>query len=332
MNIKKNYQFFTILLCIISLQILPAQNFGLQVKNNKITYTDDAKGNRILDFSYCGYKSSEQDIPNVNNQIFVPKQEGDASEIIQRAITYVSGLKPDAKGFRGAVLLDKGVYNLNKNLWIQTSGVVLRGSDKSETVLLKHGVDRSALVHIEGINNKILKDSLKVSSAYIPVNEKSFELSAVRGLKVGDRISIIRPSTAEWIKSLGCDIFGGGISALGWKPGDIDLSWDRTITAITGNAITINSPLSTAIDARFGGAYVRKLEWSGRISESGVENLTMISDYDAKYPKDEDHCWTAVSVDNAENCWVRMIHFAHFAGSAVFLQPGSSQITVEDCI
>ena len=332
MNIKKKYLSSLVVFCIISLQILPAQNFGLQVKNNKITYTNDSKGNRILDFSYCGYKSSEQDIPNVNNQIFVPKQEGDASEIIQRAISYVSGLKPDAKGFRGAVLLDKGVYNLSKNLWIQTSGVVLRGSDKLETILLKHGVDRSALLHIEGINNKILKDSIKVSSAYVPVNEKTIELSSLAGLKVGDRINIVRPSTAEWIKSLGCDIFGGGISALGWKPGDIDLSWDRTIIAINGNTITINSPLGTALDARFGGAYVRKLEWSGRISESGVENLTMISDYDTKYPKDEDHCWTAVSVENASNCWVRMINFAHFAGNAVFLQAGSSQITVEDCI
>ena len=133
------------LLCVITVglfQSVKAQDFGLQVKNNKITYTKDAKGNSILDFSYCGYKSSEQDIPNVNNAIFVPKQDGDASDIIQRAINYVSGLKPDAKGFRGAVLLDKGTFNLEKNLWIQVSGVVLRGSDKHETVLLKHGFDR----------------------------------------------------------------------------------------------------------------------------------------------------------------------------------------------
>ena len=309
-----------------------AQDFPLKVKDGKISYTKDDKGNRILDFSYCGYKSSEQDIPSLNNVIFVPKQEGDASEIIQRAITYVSGLKPDAKGFRGAVLLDKGVYNLYKNLWIQTSGVVLRGSDKLETVLLKHGVDRSAVLHIEGINNKIQKDTIKVTSSYVPVNERTLELSVLTGLKVGDRINIIRPSTAEWIKSVGCDIYGGGISALGWKQGDIDMTWDRTITAINGNTVTINAPLTAALDARFGGAFIRKYEWTGRISDSGVENLTMISDYNTKYPKDEDHCWTGVSIENAENCWVRMINFSHFAGSSVFLQPTTSQITVEDCI
>lgn len=313
-------------------QAVNAQSFGLQVKDNKITYTKDAKGNSILDFSYCGYKSSEQDIPTMNNVIFVPKQEGDASEIIQRAINYVSALKPDSRGFRGAVLLDKGVYNLNKNLWITTSGVVLRGSDKHETVLFKHGVDRSAVLHIEGINNKVQKDSFKVTAAYVPVNEKTLELNTVAGLKVGDRLNITRPSTSEWIKSVGCDIYGGGISALGWKAGDIDVSWDRTIVSISGNKVTLNAPLTAALDAQFGTTIVRKYLWTGRISESGVENLTMNSDYNKKYSKDEDHCWTGVSVENAENCWVRQINFSHFAGNAVFLQPSTSQITVEDCI
>jgi hypothetical protein len=332
MNFKKLTHLLLSLICILSTQILPAQSFGLQVKDSKITYSKDAKGNSILDFSYCGYKSSELDIPNVSNVIFVPKQEGDASEIIQRAINYVSGLKPDLNGFRGAVLLDKGIYNLEKNLWIKVSGVVLRGSDKHETVLLKHGFDRSAVVHIEGVNNKVLKDSFKVTSDYVPVNEKTFELNSVSGLKIGDRINIVRPSTPEWIKSVGCDIYGGGISALGWKKGDIDVTWDRTIVSLTGNKITLNAPLTAALDAQFGGAYVRRYEWSGRISESGVENMTLISDYNKKYSKDEDHCWTGVTVENAENCWVRQLNFAHFAGCAVFLQPTSSQITIEDCI
>jgi len=322
-------------LCLFLLglsQFSAAQDFGLQVKSNKITYTKDAKGNRILDFSYCGYKSSEQDIPNLSNVIFVPKQEGDATEIIQRAINYVAGLKPDKNGFRGAVLLDKGVFNLEKSLWITSSGVVLRGSDKKETVLLRHGFDRSAVLHIEGVNNKLQKDTFKLASIYVPVNEKVLELASTAGLKIGDQITIKRPSTSEWIKSVGCDIYGGGISALGWKPTDIDVTWDRTIVAIVGNKITLNAPLTAALDAQFGGAKISKYEWAGRVSESGVENLTMTSDYNRKYPKDEDHCWTGVSVENATDCWVRMVNFNHFAGNAVFLQPTSSRITVEDCI
>jgi len=159
-----------------------AQNFPLQVKNSKITYTQDAKGNRILDFSYCGYKASEQDIPSVNNAIFVSQREGDATDAIQRAIDYVSSLKPNKQGFRGAVLLDKGTFNLSKSLWIRTSGVVLRGSDKHETVLFRHGFDRSAVLHIEGINNRAFKDTFQLASSYVPVNRKN------TGIIIGSRI------------------------------------------------------------------------------------------------------------------------------------------------
>ena len=63
MNYKRIPLFILSLICAFSTQQLQAQNFPLQVKDGKITYIQDAKGNRILDFSYCGYKSSEQDIP-----------------------------------------------------------------------------------------------------------------------------------------------------------------------------------------------------------------------------------------------------------------------------
>jgi hypothetical protein len=330
-NLKFSIKTLCVLLLGFSL-LAKAQKFPLQVKDGKITYTKDEKGNRILDFSYCGYHSSETDIPSVSNAIFVKSMDGDATGTIQRAINYVSGLKPDKNGFRGAVLLDKGIFNVSKSLWIKASGVVLRGSDKHETVLFRQGYVRSAVVHIEGLNNQQVKDTFKLTSTYVPVNERTMELASTSGLKVGDRIKITRPSTDRWIKSVGCDIYGGGISALGWKATDIDVTWDRIVVAVDGNKITINAPLTVALDAQWGVARIVKYQWKGRISESGVENITMTSDYNKKYSKDEDHCWTGVSVESANDCWIRMVNFSHFAGNAVFLQPTSSQITVEDCI
>ncbi|MDD3321717.1 MAG: DUF6298 domain-containing protein [Paludibacter sp.] len=327
--------FLTLIICFLfytSIQSSNARNFPLQIKNGIISYSQDESENRLLDFSFCGYKSSEQDIPNVENSIFVPLQTDDATDIIQRAINYVSQLKPNNKGFRGAVLLDKGVYNLSKSLWIKTSGVVLRGFDKTETVLFRHGFDRSAILHIEGTENQSVVDSFLSVSNYIPVNQKNIELSTVKNLKIGDKIKIIRSSTKEWISSLGCDEFGGGISALGWKPGDIDICWIRVVRDMNGNVITLDAPLTMALDEKYGELKIVQYNGSGLISESGVENLTMISDYNKNYPKDEDHCWTGVSIENAENCWVRQLDFKHLAGSAVILQPNSTKITVEDCI
>ena len=90
------------------------------------------RGNRILDFSTCGYKSSEQDIPSVRNVVFVPWKAGDNTARIQRAIDYVASLAPDASGFRGAVLLDQGEFSLSSSIRISASGIVLRGTDKEK--------------------------------------------------------------------------------------------------------------------------------------------------------------------------------------------------------
>ena len=47
----------------------------VKTKEGKLSFTADAKGNQIPDFSYAGYMASEKAIPNVENKIFVPKQE-----------------------------------------------------------------------------------------------------------------------------------------------------------------------------------------------------------------------------------------------------------------
>ncbi|WP_294476302.1 DUF6298 domain-containing protein [uncultured Bacteroides sp.] len=329
-----NIQLRTILLGLLSIGFAQGytQTFALQVKNERITYLNDEHGNRILDFSYCGYRSSEQDIPSVRNALFVPWKSGDNTERIQRAIDYVASLTPDASGFRGTVLLDQGEFTLSGCIRISASGIVLRGMDKDKTVLLKKGVDRGALIYMEGADDLNVQDTLQVVSSYVPVNGRTLKLSSGKSLKKGDRIMVVRPSVKEWIASLGCEIFGGGISALGWKPGDMDLSWDRTVSEVNGNQVTLDAPLTVALDAKWGVSSVLTYQWNGRIQDCGVENMTLISDYDKRYPKDEDHCWTGISIEDAENCWVRQVNFKHFAGSAVIVQRTGSKITVEDCI
>lgn len=63
------------------------QTFALQVKDDRITYLNDEQGNRILDFSYCGYKGSEQDIPSVRNAVFVPWTAGDNTHVFNAPLT-----------------------------------------------------------------------------------------------------------------------------------------------------------------------------------------------------------------------------------------------------
>lgn len=267
----------------------------------------------LPDYSYCGYRASEAAIPDAEVVLFVAHTTGDNTMRIQQAIDYVATLPINTQsGLRGAVLLDKGEFEVSGTLTIPASGIVLRGSDKEESILIKRGADRNALLQIEGRNDKSIQPATTFQK--------------------GDRLFIVRPSTKEWIAELGCDLFGGGIGALGWKPGDADIIWDRTVIGLADGRPLLDAPLSMPVSQDQTDISYHRYQWPGRIERCGVENLTLVSEYRLENPKDEDHCWTGVSIEHARDCWVRQLIFKHFAGSAVILQPTASRITVEDCL
>ena len=301
---------------------------------NKLVYTPDSLGNRIPDFSYCGYKASSVAIPFVPVQVVVPIVVGDATQKIQAAINQVANLPVDANGFRGAVLLQKGIYQVMGQLKIEASGIVIRGfgAGSNGTKIIGAGTDRQTLIRIAGKNDRTAAPEIKITNAYVPVNAVDCNVENAASLKVGSTVIIRRPSTANWIATLGTEHFGGGITALGWKPGEQDLYFDRTITAIENNHITFDVPVTTALDQNFGGGYISSYDWKSRIHNVGIENIALSSSYDASNVKDEAHRWMAITIESAEDVWVRQINFSHFAGSAVSVLETAKRVTVEDCI
>ena len=304
----------------------------LSVVNSRLVYTPDSLGNQIPDFSYCGYMAAVQSIPDAPVRAIVPVQEGSATLRIQEALDYVATLPADSNGVRGAVLLQQGTYEIEGSLIIRASGVVLRGSGygANGTILFGTGKDRETLVRIAGGSDRATGLPVAITDSYVPVNARELKVAS-NTFKVGDKVIIHRPSTAAWIKTLGTDHFGGGITSLGWKPGQRDLYWDRTITAVKDNVIEIDAPITTAIDRQYGGGTLSKYQWPGRIEQVGIENIHFRSEYDKANPKDEDHRWMAITIENAADAWVRQVVFEHFAGSAVFILETAKRITVEDC-
>lgn len=320
--------------CAVPAQKKPTPQPPISYTNGKLHYTTDSLGNRVPDFSTCGYKAGEQLIPNVTIRTIVPRQTGDATARIQAAIDHVSRQAPGKDGFRGAVLLQPGTYVIDGSIRFHTSGVVLRGAgfDEGGTTLIANGKDRATLFIIEGVNDKKLSYTQPVTDEYVPVNSKRVRVAMTDSLRVGEMIAITRPSTKEWIDVLGTDHFGGGITSLGWKPGQRDIQWLYTITSIQGNEVDFDSPLTTALDRQYGGGTMSLVNWPGRISNCGIENLRLVSSYDEANIKDEDHRWMAITINNATDCWVRRVTFRHFAGSAVAVLDQASRITIEDCI
>jgi len=156
--------------------------------------------------------------------------------------------------------------------------------------------------------------------------------ASAAGLKAGDRVLLVRPSTSEWIASLGMNDFGGGLDYTGWKAGDIDIRWMRTVVSAAGGRLTLDAPVSCHI-APTDGAYLLKVnDADGEVRECGIENLTLVAETGSDNAMDEDHAWDGVWMNHVRDCWVRRVSFRHLAGSAVNLQRQTSRITVEDCL
>ncbi len=93
---------------------------------------EDTMVNIIPDFSFAGYMQGGVPLPeNVPVKIILePSGTENDSAMIQDAINQVSLMPLNEDGFRGAVLLKKGLYKVNGALSIEAGGVVLRGEDQ----------------------------------------------------------------------------------------------------------------------------------------------------------------------------------------------------------
>jgi hypothetical protein len=304
-----------------------------QGADGRLVYASDSLGNRIPDFSFAGYMAGEKTIPTVPVRVMVPEKKGDATLRIQAALDYVASLPLDKDGFRGAVLLGKGTFEVEGSLSIKASGVILRGSGpgKEGTILIGAGKDRQTLIRIIGKNDRVVGREIKIKDAYVPVNATKIKVSDPSSFKAGDMVQVHHPNTWEWIRAIETEGFGGALTSLGWKPGDRDLVWDRRIVSLDGETLTLDAPITTALDTVYGGGFVATYQWKGRIRQVGIENLCLQSTYDVNNQKDEAHRWMAITIENAADVWVRQMTFEHFAGSSVAVWETSKRITIEDC-
>jgi hypothetical protein len=319
--------------------------------DGKLLYSSDSQGNRIPDFSHCGYAGGNRPIPDAPVRVVVSPVQGDSTARIQRAIDYVASLPADTNGLRGAVLVLRGRHEIARSLHLNASGVVLRGQGINEngTLLVATGEDRRTLIRIIGLplpkgegrgeregtgQAPAGPDTLQITDDYIPLSATSFHLKKPSTLSPGDTINIIRPSTQIWIDRLGMTDFGGGIGdwRLVWKPGSRDIVWDRVVKSIEGDLVTVDAPITTAVDKALGGGRIEPYSWPGRIENIGIENLRCESMFDPANPKDENHSWFTITIENAQNAWVREVTASHFAGSMVAIYETAKQITVQDCL
>lgn len=302
--------------------------------DGNLIYQPDARGNHVEDFSTVGYQTGIVPLPDTPGGVSVPVQvvlsptSGDQTSRIQNAINQVSQLPLNADGYRGAVLLRAGEYPINGQLRITASGVVLEGEGTNPTTgtrLRATGTSQRTLIQVSGSGSRstVSGTTHNIVDGYVPVGATSFTVDSTANLHVGDTVLVHRPSPANWIHDIGMDTL-----QYPWQPNSKNIEWDRVITHIDGNTITVDAPLTTALDQQYGGGTIHRYSWSGRLENVGVENLYGKSDFVSS--TDENHSWRFIAMQSTENSWVHDVVSQYFAFACVELDGGAKWVTVQD--
>ena len=304
-----------------------------------ITHDAATYGNNLMiDFSHAGYMGGGIAIPWVPVVKTLDPDPNIADDYvrIQAAINDIADpsspdyVPLDANGFRGAILLRAGTYNVSQTLVINDSGIVIRGEGQHAggTVIRFTANIQDNLFHFLG-NGGWTKDTssevdiieYETGDVLIPSGARSFNVSNSNNFQLGDRIIVNRTPNQAWIDLL-------DMAQYGWTFGAYSAQSPRTIVDITGNTITVDAPLVHAIESRYGGGTVYKYSFNS-IQQVGIERLRLESDFAGE--TDENHGWNAVLFQRVENAWARQVTAKYFGYSCVNVDERSQYVTVEDC-
>ncbi len=305
--------------------------------DGQLMYHAQPNGDRIVDFSMVGYGFG-QAVPDVATVVTVQPGAGDDTAAIQAAINQVAAMPIGTNGFRGAVQLGAGEFQVGTFVTINSSGIVLRGSGQDAgagTVIRATGTSQRDVIQIEGSGSwsKVSGSEKAVLDKYVPVGATSFRVADAGSFNVGDRVNVYRPSTQAWIEELGMDQIpprSDGGTVVQWAEGNFDRQHDRVVTRVEGDRVFLNAPITQSLDAQYGGGTLYKYNWSGRINHVGVENLRGVSDYQAGNNTDENHARSLIYMNRIEDGFVRDVTAEHFWYSLVEADTRAKNITVED--
>ena len=318
------------LLLLVALYNVSAEEMPCSLVGNgpELHYATTAKGDRVCDFSYAGYRAGGVALPDVPEKAKVTTMTGDCSDKIQAAIDSVSSM-PLVNEFRGAVVLAAGTYKCSKTLTLHTSGVVLRGSGSSRdgTILQMTEAPHACIVigsKSQGQESKSKKRSkrkkegadekggsgaaIEIVDDYVPSGATSLNLQKSDAFQVGELVRISRPATAEWIHFMGMDNLVSDGEAGHWLKEGKAIVQDREIKSVNGKQISWEMPLTDCIDASKLGpnrATVQEISPDRKLLECGVENLRI----EATPPKGDwvDSQNIGVTLEGCEDCWLRNV-------------------------
>jgi hypothetical protein len=289
--------------------------------DHRLRYKTTERGDRIIDFSFAGYRGGGVRLPSVPVVRTLDPEPGDNTARIQTALDEANG----------AVLLKPGKYPLAGTLTIKRNGVVLRGSgsDEKGSVIELTGPPHRFL-EIRGTGAwEVVGNSTAITDAYIPAGGTSFHVDRAAAFRAGEAVLVRRPVTDQWVHFMGMDTLVRDGKQQTWiRPGTF-IRTDRVIRAIAGNRITLDVPLTDSFDAEMltpPGPSLVKYTFPGRISEVGVEHLAVSAPFQDEPISERQY--TAFAMDAVIDAWVFDI-VIHETQNSVAIGAAAKRVTLD---
>jgi hypothetical protein len=281
--------------------------------DHRLHYKYDSRGNSIMDFSAAGYRGGGVKLPAVAVCQRLAPASGDSTARIQAALDSATG----------AVVLASGEYDIAGTLSITRSGVVLRG-EKGAVIRLTGKPHRFLEIHGEGTWREEGIPA-PVLDAYVPSGASSFRVRGASAFHPGDRVLVLRPVTPEWIHFMGMDTLVRDGEPQTWIRAGSVIRTDRVIDSVDGDRVTLDVPLSDALDSQFTAASLVRYSFPGRINEVGVEGLRIEAPFEDT-PITEPQ-YTVLRMDAVEDGWVRDLEIRE-TQNGIVVGPGAKRLTL----
>ena len=302
----------------------------------------------LPDFSFAGYKHSEEAIPRVNHKVFDITSFGAiANDAISDKDAIKKAIAAATKNGSGIIFFPKGKFVINTGddvlepIKINSSNIVFRGvgdgengsilffdkdlpaKDPNKLWTVPHGI----IVSAKGKN-----DFLTTITSDTQRETFSIQVADASKINKGDWLLV-------HVKNNSRDLIAYDIQPLECQPEwksildkGVVVNERHLVTAVQGNTITFKEPIHYDIQ--------HKHNWSvsrfAHVSEVGFENMRFEGNWLKKFKHHKsaqhDGGWSILTISKAVNSWIKDCTFKNVNNAAKFSSSAAStaiNITIE---
>ncbi len=274
---------------------------------------------RLQDYSWAGYRSSSVRLPVVPEvaRLTAADKPTPTTDIAGRLQALINTVPSP-----GAIVIPAGRWYINKRVYLNRTGIVLRGEDGAElyepqSLSEIDGVDPTTtqaysngpgFIVVGGGRSTTQRAAITADAAK---GAASLTVSTTTGLAVGDMIMITQSDAAD--KSLAKHMHGGlsecGVDTYA-NNSDYPqmIEWFTRVKAISGNTLTTEMAVPVEIRAAWT-PLVHEVNLSGWVNEVGVENLTIRAKGTTKNAHLQEAGWNGIQFNKVINGWVKDVTF-----------------------